>query len=238
MMMPDGQPIQAEAYSEFERALMVFQNTKSFNNVVLEAATKAESKLLVLLEGETDPEYLSHAVERLGRQDIIDKVDFQWIGAKDQRCQGFNTGKDALNSAVKFLRAKPEMVKRPILFLYDNDTNKQAESFGQVHIKSMSFNPNNKIVTAGIENLLPEYVFTEDVYDQKEDRKSNGTITSTKVLNKMRLCKKICDEKDSSVFEQFNALLEMIVILLESVLSQIDTSESTAGNVLEVSGKI
>lgn len=108
--MPDGQPIQAEAYSEFERALMVFQDTKSFNNAVLEAATKAERKLLVLLEGETDPEYLSHAVEILGRQDIIDKVDFQWIGSKDQRCQGFNTGKDALNSAVKFLRAKPEMV--------------------------------------------------------------------------------------------------------------------------------
>lgn len=100
----------------------------------------------------------------------------------------------------------------------------------------MSSNPNNKIVTAGIENLLPESVFTEDVYDQKEDRKSNGTTINTRVLNKMRLCKKLCGERDSSVFEQFNAPLDMIVSLLGSTLSQIDTSESTAGNALEVPG--
>lgn len=234
--MPEGRPIQAEAYSEFGRALQALQDTKSFNNAVLEAAAKAESKLLVLLEGETDPEYLACAVGILGRQDINDKVEFQWIGSKDQRGQGFNTGKDALNSAAKFLRAKPGMVKRPILLLYDNDTNKQDESFGQVHIKSMSSNPDNKIVTAGIENLLPESVFTEDVYDQKEDRKPNGTITSTKTLNKMRLCKKLCDEKDASVFEKFNAPLEMVASLLGFMLSQIDASESTMGNVLDVSG--
>ena len=233
--MPEGQPIQAEAYSEFGRALQVFQDTRAFNNAVLEAAAKVEGKLLVLLEGETDPEYLSCAVELLGRLEINDRVEFQWIGSKDHRGQGFNTGKDALNSAAKFLRAKPEMVKRPILLLYDNDTNKQDESFGQMHIKSMPTNPDNKIVTAGIENLLPESVFTEDVYDQKEDRKPNGTITSTKALNKMRLCKKLCDEKNAEVFEKFSAPLEMVASLLGSILSQIDTPESKTGNVLEPS---
>jgi hypothetical protein len=233
--MPEGRPIQAEAYSEFERALQVFRDTKAFNSAVFEDATRAESRLLVFLEGETDPEYLSCAAEILGRQDIIDKVDFQWIGSKDRRGQAFNTGKDALNSAAKFLRAQPELTKRPMLLLYDNDINKENESYGHVHIKAMTSNPDNKIVTAGIENLLPESVFTEDVYDHKEDRKPNGTVTSTKALNKMRLCRKLCHEKDSGVFTKFNAPLDMVASLLGSMLLQIDASESTTGKVPDVS---
>jgi len=213
--MPEGRPIQAEAYSEFGRALQVLQDTKAFNNAVLEAATQEESKLLVLLEGETDPIYLAAAVEALGQQVFNEKVEFQWIGSKDQNGQGFNTGKNALNSAANFLRAKPEMVKRPILLLYDNDTNKQDESFGQVHIRSMPSNPDNKIVTAGIENLLPESAFSEDVYDTKEDHKGNGTRISTKTLNKMRLCRKLCDRKDVSVFEKFYAPWQAIKDLIE-----------------------
>ena len=236
--MPEGRPIQAEAYSEFGRALQVLQDTKTFNNAVLEAATKAESKLLVLLEGETDPIYLTAAVEALNQQAINEKVEFQWIGSKDQSGQVFNTGKSALNSAANFLQANPEMVKRPILLLYDNDTNKQDKSFGQMNIKCMSSNPDNKIVTAGIENLLPESVFTEDVYDKKEDCKANGTIIETKTLNKMRLCKKLCNEKDASVFEKFKAPLDMMASLLGSMPSKIDAIESPMGNVLEVSGNL
>jgi hypothetical protein len=214
--MPTGQPVQAEAYTEFERALDILKETHAFNNEILKAADQP-GKLLVLVEGETDPLYLKKAMELLGVDDLLETVEVEWIGAKDpKRGTGFNTGKDSLNSAYSFLRAKPELVKRPVCFLYDNDTNKLDVDDGQISVRSTPANAGNTKMRLGIENLLPASIFTDDVYDIKESDKGNGTSSTVRTLNKMRLCQKICGgAPDGAIFEGFLPLLRIVASVAE-----------------------
>lgn len=209
--MPSGTPVQAEAYTEFERALQVMQETKAFGKAIAETAS-IPGKFLVLLEGETDPEYLNTAAELLGRGDLLNMVEFAWVGAKDPKSgQGFHTGKDALNHTLSVLRAKPELVKRPVLLLYDNDAKKVPESYDNVHILGMPSNPANTNIEAGIENLLPSAAITPDMFDKKESKKPNGSQITSTTLNKMRLCNLICKKKRAPTdFTGFTEVLDMV----------------------------
>ncbi len=193
--MPSGTQIHAEAYAEFGRVLQVLQETKTFSDAISKAVGDP-GKLLVLLEGETDPKYLATAAELLDRRALLDRVEFEWVGAKDPSSgQGFHTGKDGLNRTLSLLRAKPDLVKRQILLLYDNDTNKSDEDYGQVHVRSVPKNPDNNEVEVGIENLLPEAAITGEMFDEKDIKKANGDRVVLTTLNKMRLCRYICEEK-------------------------------------------
>lgn len=212
--MPSGSLIDAEAYGEFGRALEALQNTQAFSKAMLDLAGQS-GKLVVLVEGETDPIYLSTAVELLGRSSLNELVEFEWVGAKDPKSgQGFHTGKDALNATANVLRAKPDLVKRPVLLLYDNDVNKTADDHAKVHIRSMPTNTKNSIIESGIENLLLESAISSDMFDEKSTKKKNGNKTVTSTLNKMRLCKHVCKVKrDPTDFAEFGPVLDMIEAL-------------------------
>jgi hypothetical protein len=68
----------------------------------------------------------------------------------------------------------------------------------------------------GIENLLPASIFTDDVYDIKESDKGNGTSSTVRTLNKMRLCQKICGgAPDGAIFEGFLPLLRIVASVAE-----------------------
>ncbi|WP_322078561.1 AAA family ATPase [Burkholderia cepacia] len=216
--MPSGEPMQAEAYTEFGRALDILQETHAFNDQIRRVANEP-GKLLVLVEGETDPLYIKTAIELLGFANILDAVEIEWVGAKDpKRGEGFNTGKDSLNSAYNFLRAKPELVERPVCFLYDNDARKADVDDGQLSIRTIPTNPDNEEMRFGIENMLPLSVFTDDVFDTKENNRGNGTYTTIRSLNKMRLCQKICTEdRNREHFQGFVPLLQVIASVAHSL---------------------
>ncbi|MGN6580986.1 MAG: AAA family ATPase [Bordetella sp.] len=237
--MPSGEPVQAEAYTEFGRALDILQETHAFNDQIRRVANEP-GKLLVLVEGETDPLYIKTAIDLLGFASLLDAVEIEWIGAKDpKRGEGFNTGKDSLNSAYNFLRAKPELIKRPVCFLYDNDARKSDVDDGQLSIRTIPTNPHNAEMRCGIENMLPSDVFTEDVYDTKKNNKGNGTYTTIRSLNKMRLCQKICAEyRKSEHFHGFVPLLQIIANVAHSLigyeipaeLKLVEGKENVVGN--------
>jgi hypothetical protein len=209
--LPSGNLINAEEYREFGRALQVFKDTTTFAAEIAALVNKP-GKILVLVEGETDPTYLNTAVAVFERTDIAANVEFAWIGAKDTDSgQGFHTGKDALNGTFTTLRAKPELRARPIVLLYDNDTNKRNEDCGNLHIRVIPTNNENLVVQAGIENLLPETVFTTEMYETKTTKQKNGSEVTRVNLNKMRLCRKVCSElADRDHFRMFGPLLDMI----------------------------
>jgi hypothetical protein len=215
--MPSGTPIQAEAYAEFGRALEVLQDTKAFAAEVAKAVA-TPGKLLVLTEGETDPIYLRTAAELLGHQVLLDNVEFDWVGAKDPKSgRTFHTGKDALNHTLSVLRAKPDLVKRRILLLYDNDTNKPSEDHSPLYVRSMPSNPANDLVEAGIENLLSPAVFLNEMFEEKTIKKRNGGTTITTSLRKMTLCTNLCNQKrDPSDFAGFLDVLNLIEAFVES----------------------
>lgn len=211
--MPSGSSIPAEAYAEFARALEVFKETRSFAEAML-AASSGNGGLLVLVEGETDPLYLNAAMEKLGRGPLKEAVEIAWVGAKDPNSgQGFHTGKDALNSTASVLKAKPSLVRRPVLLLYDGDANKADETFERLFIRSLPQNLENTLVDGGIENLLPPETISavaKDVYEKKEKKRKDGGVTTTISLNKTKLCAHICGLEDASVFKAFAPVLDLI----------------------------
>lgn len=209
--MPAGSVVSAQSYAEFGRALKVLQETVAFSAAVEKIAGQSE-KPLVFVEGETDPIYLGTATKALGRESLFQEIEIDWIGAKKPKNgQVFHTGKEALNHTLNLLRANPELVKREVLLLYDSDSNKAPEDFGRVHVRSLPANSENKLIQAGIENLLPESVITEDMFNKTDRLKPNGTRTTTATLDKMRLCRHLCaDAGEAAIFSGFAEALDVI----------------------------
>lgn len=159
--MPSGTPVGSETYAEFGKALDAFSATGAFTEKVVAHASTA-AKPIVYVEGETDSPYLKRAAKLLGKEDLLEKCEIEWIGAKDENGQGFLTGKDALRQVLSVLRANPNLARQKILLLNDNDTNTPDCDFGNVKVRTIKVNPANKIITAGIENLLCESALKDE----------------------------------------------------------------------------
>jgi hypothetical protein len=212
--MPSGRALDAEAYSEFERALQLIQSTQAFSRAVEEAAGVGE-RMLVFLEGETDPKYMEAACMLLGYESLLDQAEFVWIGAKDARGQGFNTGKDGLNSALNFFRANRGVIKRKVVLVYDHDVNKPMSDEGLLFVRSMPKRMDNKVLESGIENLLPDEVFVDEIFERNTKKKPDGSVLHTTSINKMRLCKNVCEiRKSATDFHAFAPILDELGELL------------------------
>lgn len=217
--MPSGLPIEAEAYSEFGEAIQAFEATRQFGERVA-AHVGALHKPVVLLEGETDPHYLRASAKLLGRAGLLDRVDFEWVGAKDAGGQGFNTGSKALDHALSLFRAKPNLVKSPIMLLYDSDVGKAGDAFGFVRVESMPENHDNRRVTKGIENLLSPNVLSAEMFQTTETSQADGGSVVRTALRKMDLCRQACEvEPSADNFAAFGAVLDMIEGWLDSLPS-------------------
>lgn len=199
----------AGAFTEFAAAFEAIAATEHFENSVL-ARAQAGGKPLVLLEGETDPRYIARAAEALEKLDVLERVDLQWIGEK-QAGNATNTGKSALNHACNTLRSNPNLTSRPVLLLYDCDTGKPAEDFGNLYVRAIPKNDYATIANDGIENLLPDHVFSKDMYDTLENAKSYGGSVTITELNKVRLCESLCAaETSAEIFGNFSVVFEII----------------------------
>ncbi len=108
------------------------------------------SKSYVFLEGRTDEMYFKKAVEVFAHTDL--PFEFKWIGHFDKNHEEVNTGYKCLDSAFKFLKGNYPNTK--CVCLYDCDTNKQDESYNNIHIKCMSAYKNKLKMKKGIENAL------------------------------------------------------------------------------------
>ena len=209
--LPLGTEINAEAYAEFGRALEVVQETKAFARAISDAALQS-GKPLVLFEGETDPIYCRAAAEVLGHATLLDEVELDWVGAKDPAGgQGYNTGDTGLKTTYNALRANQGLMSRSVLLVYDNDTGKPASDEGMLFVRTIPGDPMNTEITAGIESLLPEEVFGVEMFDTRTTDKGNGKTVTIKGLNKMRLCRHVCDERQKPEdFTGFKPLLDML----------------------------
>lgn len=217
--MPSGISVTAETYSEFGKAMQVLSATEAFNEKLLSETGKAGLPI-VFVEGETDTPYIRRAAQLLGRDSLLERCDIQWIGAKDEKGQGFHTGSGALDHTLAVLRANPKLSNRSILLLYDNDMKKVDADHGIVSVKTMLTNNFNTKIRAGIENLLSEQSITEEDYETDENRKANGDVITRKTLRKTQLCQRMCEHGTIDDFASFGPALEKI----ESFLNGLDSS--------------
>jgi len=214
--MPGGHAVTAESYSEFGKAMQALIATEAFNSRLL-AETAQTGRPIVFVEGETDAPYIRRAAQVLGRAEILERCDLQWIGAKDDSGQAFHTGKPALDHTLAVLRANPRLSNRPVLLLYDNDANKTDAQHGSVSVIGMPTNTENKKVKTGIENLLAEASLTEDDYELTESTKPNGDVVTRKTLLKSKLCQRICENGTTDDFAAFGLALDIIENYLNKI---------------------
>jgi hypothetical protein len=92
----------------------------------VKATVEKGSKYLVLTEGETDPIYIRTALDLLGRQEILEQVDIEWVGLSVDKGKSINTGDSGLNNTRDVLLSNPKFLTRKVLLLYDCDTKKQS----------------------------------------------------------------------------------------------------------------
>lgn len=205
--LPKGEPIAAESYGEFAKALNAFQDTKAFSAVVKE---KVESGLspIFYVAGETDLKYFQTAAILLDKPHLTEY--FNWIGADSLVGGGKFTGDSAMDHAIEMFRANPELAGRKIVFLYDCDANKKDETFDTVTILALEQVPGAKC-EKGIENLLPDKVFTEEMYEKKEKTAGYGRMNVIWNLKKMKLCDSLCGpQSEKDTFLNFASILDRL----------------------------
>ncbi|MBA4159538.1 MAG: ATP-binding protein [Gemmatimonadetes bacterium] len=229
--MPDGNGISAERFSEFQRSFDYYQETKTFEDEQrerLRIALEQRTKPVVLTEGDTDPDYLRTALELLGRADLLSIIDIEWIGATRDG-QPFFTGDKNLNNAAEFLRANPQFLEnRHVLLLYDCDANKPNITEDNLWVRTIPRNEANRVVTKGIENLLPAALFNPEdrrFYSLIEKKGDYGQITRASEFRKRAFCDYVCFERrDATDFSAFQS----VVTILEQFASSLGSLNSAA----------
>ncbi len=99
---------------------------------------------------------------------------FKWIGYINDKGDEVNTGKDSINKAVHFLIGQDLPVKN--VCLLDCDTNRKAESKGNVVVMFMPKYENCEEITVGIENaFVLEGVDIDQFRSQKREIDGYGS---------------------------------------------------------------
>lgn len=209
--MPSGNSINVERFNEFMKSYEYYTKTKIFEESI-NNRLKINNKPLVLTEGETDPMYIKTALELLGKEDLINKIDIEWVGTYTSNGKGtLNSGDTGLNNTYNVFKANPLILKTKLMLLYDCDTNKKNTNENNIYIRKIEKNEDNDTCKKGIENLLPNSVFEKRFYKEitkVDDYGAKSVITS---LDKIELCKYLCTEKRiKDDFNKFDSVISMI----------------------------
>lgn len=171
-------------------------------------------KPVVFLGGETDVKYVKAACRALGQEALLSQVDI--------RCVGINTpggsvssGDAPLKQLLSLIRMHPIVAKRALV-VFDSDVKGQTTKVsGDVRVLHLERNEGNSRVTKGIENLLPEHLFSDEFYITNNGKRADGGEYRNSELNKKKLCAYICDRLPSAeqvkAFANFECLVQSIV---------------------------
>jgi hypothetical protein len=210
--MPGGEKITTERFSEFERSWQVYRQTEAYEKD-MNKALRDGTKPLVYMEGETDPIYLRTALELLGRGDLVEALDIEWVGTYGPQ-GAVNTGKDALNHTNNVLVSNPNLSNRRVLLLYDCDTNKPTEDTGMLSVRIIPSNSANDVANKGIENLLPPELFEYDrerFYRLRERDGDYGAKKKNEEFDKTEFCRYVCDERrNANDFANFQSVIVLL----------------------------
>ncbi len=208
--MPEAKRINSERYSEFGKAFEYYQSTERFGEEIKQRFT-AGTKPLILTEGPLDPLYIKAALARLEEVELLNSFDIEFVGKEDEKGTHYG-GDKGLNHFRNIYEANPSLFHRPILLLYDCDTQKPNEQIGKLWVRSIPKNAENIKVTKGIENLLPEVLFTEDFYSQSPT--DDGGYA--KRLDKSKFCDWICENGNDVDFAKFDSVAQIFKEFVEA----------------------
>ena len=203
--LPAGRSISSEQFSEFSDTFKYYQDTKNFEEQI-ERRLKKGTKPLVLTEGKLDAIYIRKALALLEKRHLLEFIDVEPVGV-DSKKGDRGGGKSGLDAYMKAYQARPSLLRRPVLLLYDPDAGKRDETTDMLWGRSIPKNCVNTKVKIGIENLFPESLFEKRFYPetQKDDGGSHND------LDKNTFCHFVCDERQNADdFAKFAPVIEML----------------------------
>ena len=184
--MPEAKRIISERYSEFERAFGYYQVTNHFE-VEVEKRFAQGTKPLILTEVPLDSHYIQTALALLGEGELLNVFDIDFVGLENE--EGTHYGGDkGLNHFRNLYAANPSLFHRPILLLYDCDTQKPNEQVGKLWVRSIPRNTENTKVKVGIENLFPADLFQDCFYSEVSTKDGVYCHRKFRPLSNIRLC--------------------------------------------------
>ena len=202
--LPDGDRISSEEYPEFRSAFEYYQATNHFENEVEKRFARG-TKPLLLTEGSLDPRYIQTALTQLGHQELLNSFDIEFVGMEDEKGTRYG-GDKGLNHFRNIYEANSSLFHRPILLLYDCDTQKPDEQVGRLWVRSIPHNAENTKVKIGIENLFPADLF-QDCFYPEVPTKDGGY---TKHLDKNKFCDWICENQNAADFPNFGVIVDIL----------------------------
>ena len=121
----------------------------------------------MLTEGPLDVNYIRHALDVLGKEELLNSLDIEFVGIEDDNGKTRFGGDTGLNHFRNTYEANPTLYHRPILLLYDCDTQKPSEQIEKLWVGSIPKNTENTKINKGIENLFPIALFRDEFYSSK-----------------------------------------------------------------------
>jgi len=167
-------------------------------------------ELLIFTEGETDPIYITTALELLKEKEILERVNIEWVGKNIDIGKSINTGESGLTNTKNVLISNPRYLTTKTLLLYDCDTKIYSEDDDKLKIRKIPQQKNRKI-KVGIENLFPDHLFTKNFYIPKRVIGNYGEEIQKEEFQKMRFCKWMCEERrEPNDFADFKVIIDII----------------------------
>ena len=225
--MPDGQFVDVEHFSEFEKTYEIIKTSEK-HEVEVKAKVRASQSPVLFVEGETDICYLQKAAMHLDKEDLFKK--FRIFDGN-----GFGS----LNQISRAFSLISEVLKHPMVLLYDCDVPISDEKSNKLdRSKSNLFRCSMPLMTRkiskGIENMFPDDLieraqnakpaFIDVIGEQYNKIRGELKITppswSVNKDEKTNLCKWIIANGTPSDFADFQQVFDM----LEDILNTANTA--------------
>src|SRR3989339_142118 len=199
-------------YSISDRYILLFQEGKFKVDI-----EKFFNKAVVYVEGEHDIKLIKKAAILLGQEKILEKIELR------QR-SGFKN----LDKIWNFYKNNSvEIIAQKKILLYDCDTHKSDENFGNLLYKRTIPTIKGHIITKGIENLFSSYTIQEAIKHKKEfvdfktikgsnrGKEYYEEINEINKDEKANFCEWICSTDSADDFKNFEIIFKIISDILE-----------------------
>jgi predicted ATP-binding protein involved in virulence len=202
---PTNDPQYQEVYD------MMIKENERFKKMYESIHTQIESsKVLQIVTEGKNSEHVETAIGLLDGS-LMEQIKII-KGSEDK------SGNQQLKNTFEIM-SKGEHLQK-FLFVWDCDSKEivdpliETSNFFKFLFQKNAFNTKAK---KGIENLYPESLFTDDVYDKKEIETDYGGSKKEKSFNKNTFLKKIKKETDPNIFENFKPLIDKIKSVINKI---------------------
>lgn len=121
--MPNGEKIDVESFSEFQKAYTYFKETQTFTKEIANAINSKNIKPLLITEGSTDWKHMKAAYEKLKEKDEFKLMDFEFLEYESKKSENnglrLEMGESQLCTMCEsFAKLKQD---RKLIFIADRD---------------------------------------------------------------------------------------------------------------------